>query len=327
MYILVAGGAGYIGSHLCKMLSKCGYRVIVLDNLSHGYEEFTKYGIFIRGDISDRKLLDQLFDKYPVEAVMHFSAFIEVGESVKEPEKYYFNNTLNTLVLIEAMRRHRVNKFIFSSTAAVYGVPERIPIEEEDKKVPINPYGKSKFMIEQILDDYDKAYSFRSIRFRYFNAAGADPDGEIGEAHQPESHLIPLILQAASGERDSVQIFGTDYPTKDGTAIRDYVHVNDLADAHKKGLEYLLNGGKTDYFNLGSGCGYSVKEVIETVKKVTGKDFKVVEEQRREGDPPFLIAHSKKAKEILQWEVTYGLEDIIQTAWNWALAKQNKKLQ
>ncbi|HBD96285.1 MAG: UDP-glucose 4-epimerase GalE [Spirochaetes bacterium GWF1_31_7] len=321
MYVLVAGGAGYIGSHISKMLTKRGYSVIVLDNLSHGYKEAVKYGEFIEGDISDKVLVDSIFKKYSISAVMHFCAFIEVGESVVDPEKYYINNVSNTITLIEMMRKNNVNNFIFSSTAATYGNPVKIPIEEDDLKQPINPYGMSKLMIENVLDDYDKAYGFKSIRFRYFNASGADPECEIGERHQPETHLIPLILQAASGSRDSIKIYGTDYPTDDKTAVRDYVHVNDLADAHIRGLEYLLKTGTTNYFNLGSGTGYSVKEVIDMVKKCTGKEFKVIETERRAGDPPFLVAQSEKAKEILGWGVTYSLEDIVKTAWNWHLSQ------
>lgn len=317
MNILVCGGAGYIGSHVVKMLAKRGYAVVVLDNLSHGYEDAVKYGTFIRGDISDRKLLDDIFIKFKIDAVMHFCAFIEVGESVVDPEKYYINNVSNTLILIERMRAAGVMKFIFSSTAATYGIPDHIPISEDDLKKPINPYGQSKLMVEHILDDYSKAYSFKSIRFRYFNASGADPEGELGERHQPESHLIPLILQAASGQRDSIKIYGTDYNTPDGTAVRDYVHVNDLADAHIRGLEYLMNGGVTDYFNLGSGTGYSVRQVIDAVKRVTGKDFKVIETDRREGDPPYLIAESRKASDKLGWKVTFTLDEIVQNAWNY----------
>jgi UDP-glucose 4-epimerase len=248
---------------------------------------------------------------------MHFCAFIEVGESVVDPEKYYVNNLKFTINLLEAMKRNKVNKIIFSSTAAVYGMPEKIPIEEDDRKIPINPYGRTKWMIENILSDYSDAYGMQNIRFRYFNAAGADPDREIGEAHVPESHLIPLVLDAAAHKRDSIRIFGTDYDTKDGTCIRDYVHVNDLADAHILGVQYLLDGGKTDCFNLGSGDGYSVREVIDAVKKVTKKDFKVIEMERRPGDPAYLIAKSDKAKEKLGWKVRHSLEDTVETAWNW----------
>lgn len=327
MAILVCGGAGYIGSHVCKLMAKKGYEVIVYDNLSHGYRDNVKWGKFILGDVIDATQLDLVFTKYKIDAVMHFCAFIEVGESVVEPEKYFRNNLKGTFTLLEAMRRNNVNKLIFSSTAAVYGMPEKIPIEEDDRKIQINPYGKSKWMIEQILEDYDTAYGFKSIRFRYFNAAGCDPDKETGEAHVPETHLIPLILDAAIGKRESIKVFGTDYDTKDGTAVRDYVHVNDLADAHIRGLEHLLNGGNTDYFNLGSGDGFSVKEMIAMVKKVTGKDFKVVEVERRAGDPPYLIAKSDKAKAKLGWKIQYSLEDIIRTAWEWHKVKDSKNLK
>jgi UDP-glucose 4-epimerase len=224
------------------------------------------------------------------------------------------------------MRKHGVNKFIFSSTAAVYGMPERIPIAEEDRKLPINPYGASKLMVEQILEDYAQAYDFRSIRFRYFNAAGADPDAEIGEAHVPETHLIPLILDAALGRRENIKVFGTDYETKDGTCVRDYIHVNDLADAHIRGVDYLLAGGGTGYFNLGSGAGFTVREMLETVRTVTGRNFKVVETARRPGDPPFLIASSNKAQKVLDWKTSYSLEEIVQTAWTWQKGLADKKL-
>jgi UDP-glucose 4-epimerase len=317
MAILVAGGAGYIGSHVCKMLNKRGYEIIVYDNLVHGYRQFARWGEFILGSTGDLTQLDLVFSNYRIDAVMHFCAFIEVGESVTDPEKYYINNLRNTINLLDAMNRHKVNKIIFSSTAAVYGMPERIPIEEDDRKIPINPYGKTKWMIEHILEDYSSAYGIQSIRFRYFNAAGADPDREIGEAHIPESHLIPLVLDAAAGKRDSIKIFGTDYETSDGTCIRDYVHVNDLADAHIKGVQYLLDGGKTDYFNLGVGNGFSVRDVIETVKRVTKRDFKIVETERRPGDPAYLIAKSDKVKSKLDWKIEFGLEEMVRTAWNW----------
>jgi len=324
MSILVAGGAGYIGSHVCKMLSNKGYDVIVYDNLSHGYKSFAKWGEFIPGNISDEQLLDNVFKHYNIEAVMHFCAYIEVGESVKDPQKYYINNVSNTITLLKVMLKNNIKKFIFSSTAAVYGHPERIPIKEDDPKNPINPYGRSKWMVEQILEDYDKAYGLKSIRFRYFNAAGADEETEIGEAHNPETHLIPLILDAALGVREDIKIFGTDYDTKDGTCIRDFIHVNDLADAHIKGLEYLLDGGETDYFNLGSGDGYSVREVIEAVKRVTKTNFKVVEADRRPGDPPYLIANSEKARKKLGWSPKYSLEEIIETAFKWHLKYRGK---
>lgn len=313
----MAGGAGYIGSHVCKMLYEKGYEVIVYDNLSHGFKNFVKWGEFVPGDISDEKLLDNIFKNYEIDAVMHFCAYIEVGESVIDPQKYYINNVESTLILLKTMLKNGIKKFIFSSTAAVYGLPEKIPIKEDDPKQPINPYGKSKWMIEQILEDYDKAYGLRSIRFRYFNAAGADESGEIGEAHKPETHLIPLIFDAALGVRENIKIFGTDYDTRDGTCIRDFIHVNDLADAHIKGLEYLLSGEGTNYFNLGSGEGYSVKEVIEKVKEITKRDFEVIETDRRPGDPPYLIADSEKASKVLGWKPKYDLNMIIETAWNW----------
>lgn len=317
MAILIAGGAGYIGSHVCKMLYSKGFDIIVYDNLSYGYRNFVKWGEFVLGDIADKNLLSLVFSNYKIDAVMHFCAFIEVGESVKDPQKYYKNNLYNTLNLLETMREFNINKFIFSSTAAVYGIPEKIPIEEEDKKAPINPYGRSKYMIENILNDYSKGYDFRSVSFRYFNASGASFDKDIGEAHNPESHLIPLILDAAIGKRESIKIFGTDYDTKDGTAIRDYIHVDDLASSHILGLEYLLANGNTDFFNLGSGNGFSVKEIIAEVKKITKKEFRVIETERREGDPPILIASSSKAQKILHWKPKYSLTDIINSSWQW----------
>lgn len=317
MTILVAGGAGYIGSHVCKMLAKEGFDVLVYDNLSKGYKTFVKWGKFIEGDIGDRKKLEEVFESNKIEAVMHFCGFIEVGESVNNPHKYYINNVVNTLYLLEIMLKHKVNNFIFSSSAAVYGMPEKIPIDETAPTFPINPYGKTKLMVENILDDYHNAYGLNSVCFRYFNAAGADPDGEIGEAHNPETHLIPLVLDAAMGRRDSVKIYGTDYDTKDGTCIRDYIHVNDLAKAHILGLKYLFETKSSEKFNLGSESGYSVREIIETVKKITNKDFNVIETERRPGDPAILVAKSDKAKKILGWNVEYSIEDIVKTAWKW----------
>ncbi len=328
MAILVAGGCGYIGAHVSKLLHKRGYDVIVYDNLSHGYRDNAQWGTFIQGDIADSKKLDEVFSQNKVDAVMHFCAFIEVGESVADPAKYYLNNTSNTLTMLEAMRRHGIDKFIFSSTAAVYGMPERIPIQEEDAKLQINPYGNSKWMVEQMLEAFASAYELNSIRFRYFNAAGADPDCDTGEAHVPETHLIPLILDAALGKRSAINIYGSDYDTKDGTCIRDYVHVNDLADAHIRGLESLLQGSSgTRAYNLGSGEGYSVREMIAMVKKVTGRDFKVVEVDRRPGDPAYLIADSIKARTELGWKMEYGLEDIIATAWAWHQKLQSLELE
>ncbi len=327
MNILVAGGAGYIGSHVCKLLDKKGYNVTVFDNLSRGYRDFARWGEFVQGDIADFSKLDNLMQERNFDAVMHFCAFIEVGESVTDPEKYYSNNLKNTITLLSAMRKNNIDKFIFSSTAAVYGMPESVPIDEECGKAPINPYGRTKWMVERILDDYSEAYGFKSIRFRYFNAAGADTDCEIGEAHNPESHLIPLILDAVIGKRDSIKIFGTDYDTPDGTCIRDYIHVEDLAEAHYAGLLKLLEGGKTDVFNLGCGTGYSVREVIDTVGRVTGRDFKVEETSRRPGDPSRLIASSDRAKISLNWKPKHSLDDMIETAWRWHQKLNNLKLK
>jgi len=315
--ILVAGGAGYIGSHVCKMLKKMGFNVFIYDNLSHGYKFLAKYGEFVLGDVGDRRQLELVLKNYKIDVVMHFCAFIEVGESVQNPRKYYDNNLYNTINLVDTMLDCGVNKLIFSSTASVYGMPERVPIDEDDKKDPTNPYGRTKWMIEQLLKDYSDAHGLRYVAFRYFNAAGADPEGELGEAHEPETHLIPLVLDAALGIRKSIKIFGTDYPTSDGTCIRDYIHVNDLADAHIKGVEYLLNGNPSNYFNLGNGKGFSVREIIDTVKKVTGKDFPVEEVERRPGDTALLIAKSEKARKVLGWKPEYGIEEIITHAWNW----------
>ena len=271
MKILVTGGAGYIGSHVVKQLGKLGYKVLVLDHLSKGYKEAVLYGKLQILDLKDKNELKKTISSFKPDAIMHFAAFIEVAESIKYPVKYYQNNTANTLNLIEVMLEEGVgvNNFIFSSTAAVYGEPEKIPIKEDFPLAPINPYGQSKAFVERILQDVDKANeSFRYVSLRYFNVAGADPEGRIGESHNPETHLIPLILKTAKGERKSIKIFGTDYPTPDGTAIRDYIHVEDLANAHIVALEYLLNGGKSDVFNCGYGHGHSVKEVIETAKKL-----------------------------------------------------------
>lgn len=317
MSILVAGGAGYIGSHVCKYLKNQGHDVLVLDNLSKGYRSFVKWGKLLQGDIRNRAFLNRVFSENRIDAVMHFCAFIEAGESVKDPAIFYENNTSGTLNLLQAMMKAGVDKFIFSSTAAVYGNPKILPISEESELSPINPYGRSKLMVEQMLQDFDDAYDLKSIRFRYFNAAGADPDGEIGEAHVPESHLIPLILDAAMGKREDIKLFGSDYETTDGTCVRDYIHVNDLASAHATGLNHLLSGGESDVFNLGSGEGYSVLQMIETAKRVTGKDFKVTRAPRREGDPDFLIADSTKALVKLGWKTKFGLEEIIRDAWNW----------
>lgn len=316
--ILVTGGAGYIGSHVNKELNKQGYETVVLDNLSYGHDDFVKWGILERVDLSNTREIRRIFQDYCLEAVMHFAAFTYVGESVQDPQKYYLNNLRNTLNLLESMLEFDVEKLVFSSTCATYGNPIEIPITEEHPQNPINPYGKGKHMVEQILTDYSSAYGLRCASLRYFNAAGADPEGELGERHDPETHLIPLVLDAASGKREDIKIFGTDYPTDDGTCIRDYIHVTDLADAHIKALKYLEDGGKSDVFNLGNGNGFSVKEVIEEARKVTGRKIKATETDRRPGDPPILVGSSKKAREILKWQPKYDeLTRIIKTAWEW----------
>ncbi|MFA6185121.1 MAG: UDP-glucose 4-epimerase GalE [Candidatus Shapirobacteria bacterium] len=316
--ILIVGGAGYIGSHINKELNKQGYTTVVFDSLIKGHKEAVKWGDFFQGDLGNIEDIRGVFKKYPIDAILHFAAFIEVGESVKDPQKYYKNNVANTLNLFQVMLENDVKKIIFSSTAATFGNPQYSPIDEKHLQIPINPYGQAKLMVEKILADYDVAYGLKYVALRYFNACGADLDGEIGENHNPESHLIPLILDAALGKREDIKIFGTDYPTTDGTCIRDYVHVTDLAQAHILALKKLIDGGESDSFNLGNGSGFSVKQVIEVAKKVTGVDFKVTEVDRRAGDPPELIADSKKAREILKWEPKYfDLETIISSAWNW----------
>lgn len=318
--ILVTGGAGYIGSHTVLALQQAGLNVIVLDNLVYGHRELVealKVELVV-GDIGDRTLLDQLFADRQIDAVMHFSAYAYVGESVNDPAKYYRNNVTATLTLLEAMVAANIKKFIFSSTCATYGIPKSVPIPEEHPQSPINPYGATKLMVERMLADFDVAYSLKSVCFRYFNAAGADPEGRLGEDHNPETHLIPLVLMAALGKRDTISIFGTDYPTPDGTCVRDYIHVTDLANAHVLGLQYLLNGGDSNVFNLGNGNGFSVKEVIEAAKQVTGREIKVVECDRRPGDPPALVGSSDKAKQLLGWQSQYAdLQKILTHAWNW----------
>lgn len=316
--ILIVGGAGYIGSHVNKLLNESGYETIILDNLSYGHKEAVQWGTLEECDIKNIDDIEEIFTKYDIDAVMHFSSFIEVGESVTNPEKYYTNNVVNTMNLLKVMLKHNVKKFIFSSTCATYGVPQKIPLTEDHPQNPINPYGWTKLMVERILKDYDTAYGLKSIILRYFNASGADESGLIGENHNPESHLIPLILDAAIGKREDIKIYGTDYDTPDGTCIRDYIHVNDLADAHIKALEYLNENNTSNEFNLGNGKGFSVREVIESVKKVTGRQFKVSETPRREGDPAVLIGSAQKAKDLLGWNPQYvQIDQIVETAWNW----------
>ncbi len=318
MMILIVGGAGYIGSHVNKWLNKIGYETLILDNLSYGHREFVKWGKFIEGDLQDTKLIQYILSKYPIQAVMHFAAFTNVGESVIHPQKYYHNNVKNTMDLLDNMIKLGVNNFIFSSTCAVYGNPERLPLKENHPLNPINPYGRSKLMVEHILKDYSQAYDLNYISLRYFNAAGADPQREIGELHQPETHLIPLVLEAAESKREAVHIFGTDYPTRDGTCIRDYIHVCDLAEAHAQALQYLEDKEKSQIFNLGNGNGFSVREVINTAQDVTRRDIKTIEAEPRPGDPAVLIGSSRKAKKYLKWNPKWkDLHEIIEKAWKW----------
>ena len=319
--ILVTGGAGYIGSQAVLALKRAGYGVVILDNLVYGHRDLVEQVLqveLIVGDTNDRELLDQLFAKHQIAAVMHFSAYAYVGESVTDPAKYYRNNVVGTLTLLEAMMAASIKSFVFSSTCATYGVPKTVPIPEDHPQAPINPYGTTKLMVERILADFDVAYGLKSVCFRYFNAAGADPQGLLGEDHNPETHLIPLVLMTALGQRQSVSIFGTDYPTPDGTCVRDYIHVTDLAAAHVLGLEYLLQGGDTATFNLGNGSGFSVREVINTAQAVTGQEISVVESDRRPGDPPVLVGSSEKARKVLGWEPQYpALREILSHAWQW----------
>jgi len=318
--ILVTGGAGYIGSHAVKALKNLGYRVLVLDNLSFGHSELIEsLGVeLIRGDIGDRRLLDQLFAERSITAVMHFAAFIAVGESVQKPALYYRNNVVGTLTLLEAMVAAQIPQLVFSSTCAVYGLPQSIPMTEDHPLNPLSPYAASKRMVEQMLADFEQAYGLKSVIFRYFNASGADPDGQLGEDHEPETHLIPLALLTALGKRPHLAVFGTDYNTPDGTAVRDYIHISDLATAHILGLEYLLRGGESEIFNLGNGQGFSVQEVIDTVSQVTGREIPVVASPRRAGDAPILVGSSAKAQAKLGWQPQYPeLAVIIEQAWRW----------
>lgn len=323
-HILIVGGAGYIGSHANKLLNQKGYKTLIYDNLIYGHKEAVKWGEFILGDLNDINLLRLVFNKFDIEAVMHFAAFAYVGESVENPEKYYINNVSNTLNLLQVMREFSCKYFIFSSTCAIYGNPEYLPIDEKHPQNPINPYGQSKLMLEKILEDYSKAYDFKYVALRYFNAAGADVDCEIGEDHNPETHLIPLILDVAIGRKEDIKVFGTDYDTHDGSAIRDYIHVTDLAEAHILALEYLKNGGSSDVFNLGNEVGYSVFEVISKAKEITNKDIKVTLEERRAGDPAKLIGDATKAKKVLGWNPKlFDLGNILETAWEWHKCKKN----
>ena len=314
--IIVAGGAGYIGSHMVKMLSSAGFNPVTVDNLSTGHRDSVLYGDFEECDIADSVRMGRIFEEYNPAAVIHFAAFSLVGESVSKPDKYYRNNVSGTLSLLDTMRRHACDRFIFSSTAAVFGNPEYLPIDELHPKTPVNPYGRTKLMTEQALGDYAEAYGLRYVIFRYFNAAGHDESGDLKERHSPETHLLPLVVQAAKGERSHIALYGDDYDTPDGTCVRDYIHVNDLCAAHLAGIKYLENGGEPADFNLGNGSGFSVKEIIDKVRLVSGTDFEVKTEGRRAGDPASLVADSSKARHVLGWQPEYtDIEDIIKTVW------------
>lgn len=323
MAVLVCGGAGYIGSHVNRQLHQAGYDTVVFDNLVCGHREAVKWGTFVQGDLSDVPGVEDVFRSYPIEAVFHFAAFAYVGESVLMPEKYYYNNVVNTLNLLKVMRRYGCGNIIFSSTCATYGEPEQLPITEDMVQMPINPYGMTKLTVERIFKDYAKAYDLKYVVLRYFNAAGADPECEIGESHTPETHIIPLILDAAGGQREEIKVFGTDYATPDGSCVRDYIHVMDLAEAHLLALRYLDRGGGSECFNLGREKGTSVLELIDSAKRITKRTFRTVMAGRRQGDPAILFASSEKARRILGWCPRFDdIDTIVLHAWNWHENKQ-----
>lgn len=319
MKILVLGGAGYIGSHTVRELLKNGYEVVIADNLQTGHTESVPDCVkFYEGDIRDKNFLDRLFETEKIDAVVHFAANALVGESMVDPLKYYDNNVYGTMIVLKSMVEHNIKKIVFSSSSAVYGEPETLPIVETDYTNPTNTYGESKLSMEKMIKWVSKIHGLKYVALRYFNACGAHPDCTIGEDHKPETHIMPLVIQTALGQRDSVSILGTDYTTKDGTCVRDYIHVVDLARAHVLALEYLNKGNDSDVFNLGNGSGYSVKEIIDSVKRVSDKDFAVKTEPRRPGDPARLVASAEKAKRILGWEPEFkDLDEIIKTAWAW----------
>jgi len=318
--VLVTGGAGYIGSHACKALARAGLTPVTYDNLSHGHEWAVKWGPLEKGDLLDAARLSQVLAVYKPSAVIHFAAFIDVGESVQDPAKYYRNNVAGTLTLLDAMRQSGVDRIVFSSTCATYGVPAVLPISEDAAQRPINPYGASKLMVERILQDHKAAYGLRSVSLRYFNAAGADPDGELGEAHEPETHLIPLVLEAAAGRRAHITIFGDDYDTPDGTCIRDYIHVSDLAEAHVLAMRRLENDRMPPAYNLGTGQGVSVAQLIKQARAVTGRNIAVVKGPRRPGDPAMLLADASRATKDLAWTPRHAaIAQILETAWGWSM--------
>lgn len=317
MKILVTGGAGYIGSHTVKMLLERGHNVIVLDNLSRGHIEAVPEGVtFENADLLDYEGLNRTISKYEINSVVHFAAFAYVGESVENPGMYYTNNVTGSINLIKALSNNGIKKIVFSSTCSLYGNPEIVPISEKESLKPINPYAKTKYMIEQVLSDFEVSSGMKYVALRYFNAAGCDFSGQIGESHEPETHLIPIVLETALGKRDKVNVFGDDYPTEDGTCIRDYIHVNDLADAHLRALSHLEKNN-SDVINLGTGFGYSVKQILDKAEEITGKKINRQITARRAGDPAVLIADNKKALEVLGWKPQYGLEEIIGSAWKW----------
>lgn len=316
--ILVIGGAGYIGSHMCKLLRESGEEHLVMDNLEQGHRAAVEGSPFVQGDLRSREDLDRVFGEHDIDLVMHFAAYISVGESVREPFKYWDNNTCGVLTLLERMRAHHIGKFVFSSTAAIFGEPEYVPIDEEHPKRPTSPYGDSKLAVERILDSYDRAYDFRSVCLRYFNAAGASPAGDIGEDHHPEEHLIPVAILSALGKRPPMKIFGTDYDTPDGTCVRDYIHIVDLAQAHLLAVRHLRDSGDSRRYNLGNGQGFSVKEIIDTTSKVIGIPVPHETGPRRPGDPAKLIASSRKIRDDWGWKPAHPeVETIIEHAWNW----------
>ena len=321
--VLVVGGAGYIGSHTCLDLANKGYKPVVFDNFSNGHREFVKWGPAEEGDIRDRARLDEVLAKHKPAAILHFAALIEVGESVKDPVSFYENNVIGTLTLLSAAQAAGVNAFVFSSTCATYGLPQSVPLDETHRQVPINPYGRTKYIVEQALADYDQYRSLRSVVLRYFNAAGADFEGRIGEWHQPETHAIPLAIDAALGRRQGFKVFGSDYETRDGTCVRDYIHVLDLADAHVRAVEYLLKGGESVALNLGTGTGTTVKELLGAIEDVSNRPFPVEYIGRREGDSHTLVANNDKARDVLGWVPQYDLSEIIRSAWDWH-AKSNQ---
>ncbi|WP_087002724.1 UDP-glucose 4-epimerase GalE [Rhizobium sullae] len=315
--VLVVGGAGYIGSHTCLDLANKGYKPVVFDNFSNGHREFVRWGPTEEGDIRDRARLEEVLAKHKPSAILHFAALIEVGESVKDPVSFYENNVIGTLTLLSAAQAAGIKAFVFSSTCATYGLPQSVPLDEAHRQVPINPYGRTKYIVEQALADYDQYKGLRSVILRYFNAAGADFEGRIGEWHQPETHAIPLAIDAALGRRQGFKVFGSDYETRDGTCVRDYIHVLDLADAHVRAVEYLLRGGDSVALNLGTGTGTTVKELLGAIEDVSKRPFPVEYIGRREGDSHTLVANNDKARDVLGWVPQYDLSQIIQSAWNW----------